>query len=108
VNEAKHTPGPWHVNGDCWVGFDRNNAEAGGYQFCAVAHVMERIGCLDANARLIAAAPDLLAACKDLMPHAERAIKTLNEQMIGSLYPSINTATLERARAAIAKAEGKS
>ena len=89
---ANHTPGPWHVNGDCWVGFDRNNAEAGGYQFCAVAHVMERAGCLDANARLIAAAPDLLTC---LLAYVE-----LEEQAA----PASSSPMRENARAAIRKA----
>lgn len=62
---ADHTPGPWHCNGDVWVGFDRKNGEAGGYQFCAVAHVMERTGETEANAHLIAVAPDMLQLLKD-------------------------------------------
>jgi hypothetical protein len=88
-----HTPGPWHINGDCWVGFDRNNAEAGGYQFCAVAHVTNRVGCLDANARLIAAAPDLLAAC-------ERAVSAL------AANGAPNCEAAKECGAAIARAKG--
>jgi len=47
-----------------------------------------------ANARLIAAAPDLLAVCIDLMQHA-------------SLTEHMSAASVERARAAISKATGE-
>lgn len=106
MSEAKHTPGPWHVNGDCWVGFDRNNAEAGGYQFCAVAHVMERIGSLDANASLIAAAPELLQACKGAIPVLECAIEAGIEDNPDLVAHAMkNHATLNALRDAAAKAE---
>ncbi len=58
--EAKHTPGPWHVVG--WVeentGPVRNIANAAGCTLAFIQHCAED----KANARLMAAAPDLLAA----------------------------------------------
>ncbi len=51
-----------------------------------------------ANARLIAAAPDLLAAC-------QRTVRMLEQQQDGS--DPVLVSTLRQVRAAIAKAEGR-
>lgn len=90
---AKHTPGPWAViSGEvCAAGYgaiahcDRDNRNT---------KPVER----DANARLIAAAPDLLEALKV----AEYIIQRQQDNAGNYTYPQI----LEQARAAIAKAEG--
>ena len=70
-----HTPGPWECGGEAKIAltFDREAnifpppaEKTGGYQYggpVAVVAVSEDAGGL-ANARLVAAAPDLLAACK--------------------------------------------
>ena len=66
-----HTPGPWTVdsqNGQLWiVGDPRDNART------IVAQMMSAnvTPATDANARLIAAAPDMLAALQWAMEHAE-------------------------------------
>ena len=90
MSKAEHTKGPWAVNPtsaqvDAFVGVkplpicqllwptdERTEAET------------------EANAHLIAAAPDLLAALKRIVVVADRA-----------------TVEFDRARAAIAKAEGR-
>lgn len=96
---SKHTPGPWvvfhnkyripavEVDGSVWSeGFDSG-----------VRLQSER----DANAHLIAAAPDLLAALKELLDQGEGcAACGFGTPGCGCRY--------ERARAAIAKAEGES
>jgi hypothetical protein len=69
-NETKHTPGPWTVrdNKNGTLGIDAKEPDG---TYCQPARVN---GDADdpvygpttrANARLIAAAPDLLAACKE-------------------------------------------
>ena len=67
--EAKHTPGPWqlHREKETFQGAPRD-AEIRG---AGGRYVVVRLGKInhdqqDANARLIAAAPDLLAACEAL------------------------------------------
>lgn len=93
MSDKMHTPGPWKVAAaslDVW--------EDGGYTICEVyppsANSPEKV----ANARLIAAAPELLEALEMLMPQ----------------YPSrgmcdeYDRAMWENAEAAIAKATGKS
>jgi len=98
---SKFTPGPWETayrkNGD---GMFRQDIFDNMGSTIAVAswhpvRVDERTTRTDRedNARLIAAAPELLIACKDLMGLAERQ---------GWAHVAIN-----HARAAIAKAEGR-
>jgi len=65
---SKHTPGPWRINGNNmfrWIVADSevfthsddvNRSAYGGNMVCESVH--------EANAHLIAAAPDLLEACK--------------------------------------------
>ena len=92
---SKHTPGPWTANKPT-----RDNGRAEIHAGCMlVAQAFNWM--LDAegdeqcwaDARLIAAAPDLLAALKELMVAADRV----------SAEP---VTWLGKARAAIAKAEG--
>ena len=81
---TKHTPGPWRIEGN----------EVHAYA-TAVAVICETVQGEDgSNARLIAAAPDLLAAL-------QRLITALGGQ--GALRYEL---TVKTARAAIAKAEG--
>ena len=94
---SKHTPGPWRINGNNmfrWIVADSevfthsddvNRSAYGGNMVCESVH--------EANARLIAAAPELLEALKELMVAADRV----------SAEP---VTRLGKARAAIAKAEG--
>ena len=70
--ETKHTPGPWHVEhhsrGSCEVRITRPKESKGlgpvAYALMDLAGAMtaERISEMKANARLIAAAPELLEA----------------------------------------------
>jgi hypothetical protein len=69
MNQSKHTPGPWNVDGDATVYGPR----------FSIANDKEQIGIFEvadckgykqereANARLIAAAPDLLLALERLV-----------------------------------------
>jgi len=110
MSEAKHTPGPWTAAilaeplhkipeyvADCI-------RESGGRDFrfvaasdakgqCDICHVGNG-SAGKANARLIAAAPDLLEACKAVMEM--RIVQVEDEE-----------GEIEMCRAAIAKAEGR-
>lgn len=103
MRESNHTPGEWVIE-------PRRTVVASGKRGLLVAQiatgsVSSAFGgsfCIDeaeaqANVRLIAAAPDLLAALKDMLPE-----ENMNEK---HLRPDFETC--ERARAAIAKAEGR-
>lgn len=80
-----YTPGPWHVDTDSddrWLGVWNENG--------CVAAIESNNAYADAN--LIAAAPDLYDALRDVLLNAGSAI---------------DTEWLERAMTAIAKAEGR-
>jgi hypothetical protein len=99
---AKHTPGPWTYSGDSdgdfivWAG-EGFLANVGGSFINAVVEDPQKelvaFDCEQANARLIAAAPELLEACK-------RAVQLLKGC-------GANVDEDEPILAAIAKAEGR-
>ena len=108
---TSHTPGPWNFTegttndgltvwwihqGDC------SNPE---YRVCKVPRTRIREELEIANAHLIAAAPDLLAALEDAEHTIGllRAIAYPDKPQLPS--PSLNT--LHRVQAAIAKAKGE-
>jgi hypothetical protein len=98
VSKSKHTPGPWSIgqSGSKIVN-PRSTFTAihsGGASVCLVVEGNGRAG---DNSRLIAAAPDLLAACK-----AMAAI-----DIYGKAMPKGFMAALDQIEAAIAKAEGR-
>jgi hypothetical protein len=96
----QHTPGPWHVEpSPDRVHFD---IRADG------VHVPHGSGKGEANARLIAAAPDLLRLAREAAENAAIVadlLATPGEASKAELV-SVITALGARARAAIAKAEG--
>lgn len=105
-----HTPGPWNQSHrktnflDRWATeiYDTSGktiATAAWYPV-KTAHGIETNR--DANARLIAAAPDLLAACQLFTEGAHAAVRALNDASIPC--PSSIALAAEKARAAIAKA----
>lgn len=103
MSDIMHTPGPWKVGFDGYT-IREDKGTHGGYYVANTAanqpdQMPENIRQRDkANARLIAAAPELLEALEMLMPQ----------------YPSrgmcdeYDRAMWENAEAAIAKATGKS
>jgi len=97
---SKHTPGPWtfgHWGDDFWVGPDSSGLTQ------KVARVTWGMGEEREegreNARLIAAAPDLLEALTDVLPLAESYLNMMPDRH------GIHIPKLKRALAAIAKAE---
>ena len=91
---SKHTPGPWAVNrlitsGNQSLGFHITAPRDGSVSPVCVGEDTG-YGEIDANARLIAAAPDLLEALKVIVEN-------------GGIGPE---SMFHDARAAIAKAEG--
>ena len=90
---SKHTPGPWVVYDDS------NDGKTNRIEIAArgktVARIYHSVPAEDLpNARLIAAAPDLLEALKDTL------------QLLEVYCEDFEEATRKQARAAIAKAEG--
>lgn len=90
---ARHTPGPWHIHPD----HPRAVDASGGVEICVAQFAIRQGGNdvqmvveAEANARLIAAAPDLLAAL-------ENALRW---------HDQLRPDDVARMRAAIAKAAG--
>ena len=91
----KHTPGPWHVSKLFFWQIDRMPDEGRiGPNYNYIAET-PRTEAGRVNAHLIAAAPDLLAAC-------EKALANLQGQHLGT---KIGLQAIEQMQAAIAKAE---
>jgi hypothetical protein len=74
MSNTKHTPGPWHVDGD----MIRNNPDQHYSHSKWLVRLIPRDEGVersqqedDANARLIAAAPDLLEALLDLLEEGD-------------------------------------
>lgn len=92
MRDAKHAPGPWKAQGLAIVASDRSFVGRV-YPWCADPQDAE---CAKANARLIAAAPELLEALEEIVSAAD-----------GDGWSQLD-ADLRKARAAIAKAKGES
>lgn len=91
-----HTPGPWEIRDS-----NMRTIEAPGGSICTPSgHCLKGRPDeeLEANARLIAAAPDLLEACKQVLD-----AQVANDQ---SQWEHLLDEALERIEAAVAKAEG--
>lgn len=106
MSEAKYTPGPWRVviddDGNPLSG--RPSVQASEELDCAIVHWDGFVQTcwrsargdkeIHANARLIAAAPDLLAACIDFVRKVDAG-------------EARRTRSYQQMKAAIAKAEGR-
>lgn len=100
MNATKHTPGPWHTAGEQGVQIRSKRDQ--------IAKVWTMRGNeWKSNARLLAAAPELLEALEQIVWKLER------KEMVASCPErfefakiDINDAVIRLARAAIAKATG--
>jgi hypothetical protein len=118
MSAAKHTPGPWRIETLDGKGFHLPNgtihqilATVNGYpstvstieEYCEVPHFeADRL----ADARLIAAAPNLLKALQDLADAAQARENPMGDPCaLLAAQANLRDAT-RRARAAIAKATG--
>lgn len=109
MNESKHTPGPWRVFGpkadpDAVIEYDDDFLIVGPStddpEYAPVPAICNN----EANARLISAAPDLLAACEEALSWAESSIDAQYSGCGDLLKRKLEE--LDFLRAAIAKARG--
>jgi hypothetical protein len=96
MSDAKHTPGPWFIDGH-----DRNGQRIVRQEHMEIAtcwhHCVQSIAEeMEANARLIAAAPELLEALQLVVDKLGSDFELYREQQFA----------IDTARAAIAKATG--
>lgn len=120
MSGVKHTPGPWRidVNGsENWT-VDYEGPSSTFMTICAngrrepVGFAVEPTAWrnddeIEANARLIASAPDLLEALGQLLGNAEIARFHLKDTEEGMIVGSALFDTIQQARAAIARARGE-
>lgn len=114
--ETRHTPGPWRLDRrqSCWAIVDASGQDVAYQDDAPRFHAGEPCGSitsrgrtaeeLEANAALIAAAPDLLAAlktCREALAWYETQDNERHER-----YLEPPSAELQQADAAIAKAQG--
>jgi len=99
---TKHTPGPWFCeNGDNrWTVWDDEGIAC----ICDVHAGVEPDPSGATHARLIAAAPDLLAALTTMMWCVDAGYAVIKN---GVVYDAQTQLAVEAIRAAIAKAKGK-
>ncbi len=101
MSAHKHTPGPWHSTGR-YVG--------SGHAKMNICECSDNSGCWSnapeavANARLIAAAPELLEACMAMLEWDDREKDHAVDFYAGM---DLCRAAFDKARAAIAKATGE-
>jgi len=95
-----HTPGPWYANQDC---IEIDGPE--GPRDVTLAVVLQPDNAA-ADARLIAAAPDLLAACHAVAHDLQAALD--GDDFSGMPDAELFRAFLDVLRPAIDKAEGRS
>ena len=101
TRQAQHTPGPWSV--EAREGMPGREVRAGAtYVVAVVSTTSNDESNRLANARLIAAAPDLLAALEQLLQGFEH-LRIRDGS--GELQP-LNNPIIDRARAAIRQAKG--
>ncbi len=93
----KFTPGPWVVQAKCNAAINRHPAIISDTGEVAKASWQGGEMMTQANATLLASAPDLLAALQELLEDAD-------SYAADGIYPS--PLTRSKARAAIAKARG--
>lgn len=116
---SEHTKGPWKACGDdCYEGFIRQTGE-GKLWIASVVHIPPKTGgqeATEANARLIAAAPELLEALKRMIegqvsehPHAVHPSKRFCYRcgVNSTVDVHAENCPVLIAEIAIAKAEGR-
>jgi len=109
MKTIQHTPGPWSVAGESCNDHEAYVIEAGGRTICWTASSLDDAGIEvitaedDANADLLAAAPDLLSALESLLEDHKRMFPEAHPH---SVIKWAECAEVSRAQKAISKAKG--
>jgi hypothetical protein len=108
---SKHTPAPWVIDDDnrTYVGIAGEFADGHNYAIIAETATHSLIGVREAiaNARLIAAAPDMLEALEKLLEYEPSDRSEFRSDPKGDREFQTAKADFASARAAIAKAKGE-
>lgn len=98
-----HTPGPWkiarnYLNRLAIVGPANNGHDTTSDRICNLPHRRDQQG--EANAALVASAPDLLKRLEALADEADRVGNTLSRHGIGATVLAMHTRNARKAIAA--------
>ena len=100
---TKHTPGPWSSNGSTITKSNGLRVRVMSPTAAAPEAWSDIVKTLHADARLIAAAPELLEACKEMLEaYAPHAMDTVEKFGPDALHSAVKLA-----QQAIKKAEGE-
>lgn len=97
MTDTTHTPGPWIVTPDDYAVYETDDHGQRGETVCVLSGYGSNKSLRNANARLIAAAPELLAALEEFCRECDGYLDGNDGHPWG---------TLLKGRAAIAKATG--
>jgi len=110
MNEQKHTPGPWSATKQSKTSYRIDTAGEQFPEWKGLAHVFIAVGTEDeskANASLIAAAPDMLAALKECQGVLETAGRYFPKSIQNSDKFHLVNILENSVKKTIAQAEGK-
>ncbi len=103
---TKHTPGPWRDTGeyDKANGYYDTTIESDDGEFIAIVRSGNGREQVEANAALISAAPDMLAALRETL---ESALMLRKQTKAGTDFSDVLDSIIESSQAAIAKVKGR-
>lgn len=104
MSKSKHTPGPWYASINEGQAYRISQQPTGGTFWIAETFAGVMGNEEEANANLIAAAPDLLDACVEALDRL-RHVASVEPQLNGY---GARRETIQQLTAAIAKAKGQS
>ena len=105
MSETKHTPGPWRYNIE--TGYRKIDVVTAENANLIAELPFSGSMAPEANARLIAAAPDMLEALEAVIGSHE-ALVIKDKPLPDARFETVSTEAIAAARAALAKAEGRS
>lgn len=91
MKTPKHTSGPWSIVKAYPQGKSRIDIKAG--SLCKIARIFHQPAAYDANARLIAAAPELLEACEYVLRELQLKWPSFHGDIKAELEVAIAKAT---------------
>ena len=108
TTQTKHTPGPWELRHEVDSDGKHHDYVRGQYYIAEILPISKSQQCMvDANARLIAAAPEQNEALQAIVARINGDFDHLALLKYGPLSPNTESDCLFIAQAAIAKARGE-
>jgi hypothetical protein len=104
MREKKWTPGPWVIDARCFLDICPMSMEEVAVSTCSQNYNAQET---QANAHLIAAAPDLVEACEHALGQVNAVLNMFPEEMAAMGVNPDSFATTKKLKAALSKAYGE-